>query len=142
MSPRNRISPSFTARDILLPPVTGAVLFLVTFALREGFSQPDREVLLNALCDGLTVPGIILTGLGLLRWVSDQGAFDGLSFGVRKAFGQVLREEKRNRMPKTYYDYVQSGEKNPRKSPKVLLITGLVFLAGAGIALGFYLNMG
>lgn len=140
MSARNKASWPLTAREVLLPPGIGVILFIAVFVFRQGVNAPDRETFLGALCDGLTVPGIILTGLGLLRWVSDLGAFDGLSFGVRKAFGQVLREERRNRMPKTYYDFVSAREKKTRKSPRMWLITGGLFLAGAFIVLRIYLR--
>ena len=141
MSPKNKMPWPLTAREVLLPPGLGAALFIAVFVFRQGLNASDREAFQGALCDGLTVPGVILTGLGLLRWVSDLGAFDGLSFGVRKAFGQVLREERRNRMPKTYYDFVSAREKKPRKSSRMLLITGGLFLAGAGIVLGIYLSI-
>ena len=141
MSPKNKMPWPLTAREVLLPPGLGVALFIAVFVFRQGLNASDREAFLGALCDGLTVPGVILTGLGLLRWVSDLGAFDGLSFGVRKAFGQVLREERRNRMPKTYYDFVSAREKKPRKSSRMLLITGGLFLAGAGIVLGIYLSI-
>ena len=89
---------------VLIPLGVGFALGVVTFAVQGGFKRGNEEALWHAVCDALTVPGILLTGMGLLSFVSEQGAFDGLSFGVRKAFGQILSEKRRNAMPKTYYD--------------------------------------
>ena len=130
-----------TAREVLIPLGIAVFLFFGTMLLNSGFTASDEAVLWSALCDALTVPGVLLTGAGLLAVVANQGVFDGISFGVRKAFGQVLSEEKRARMPKTYYDYVQIRGQKRKGSPRMLLIIGGACLAGAAVSLAVYLTL-
>ncbi len=113
----------------------GAGVFLI-----GGVPETGTEAFWRKLCDALTVPGVLLTGMGLLSLASAHGAFDGLSFPVRKAFGQILSEEKRNAMPKTYYDYVEARRAGSRGKNRGILWTGLGFLAGAGICLAIWLS--
>ena len=127
-------------RSVLITAGIGLAMGLAVFAARGGFRAETDEVLLLALCDAFTVPGLILTGLGLLSIVSGQGAFDGINFTARKAFSQVLGEKRREAMPRTYYDYVTARRKKQAKRPKTTLYTGLAFLACAIAALIFYLS--
>ena len=141
MSREKRYREPLAPRDILIPLGVGLVLGFVLFTLRGGFAAGEGEPFWRAVCDALSVPGLLLTCAGLFSFVSEQGAFDGLSFGVRKAFGQVLSEKRRSAMPKTYYDYVAAKRENPRTKPRVTLFIGLGFLLLSGIALAVYLNL-
>ena len=141
MSREKKYREPITPRDVLIPLGVGFALGVVTFAVQGGFKRGNEEALWHAVCDALTVPGILLTGMGLLSFVSEQGAFDGLSFGVRKAFGQILSEKRRNAMPKTYYDYVTAKREKQRTKPRTTLIVGLGFLVLAGIALAVYMSL-
>ena len=127
-----------TVRGILKAAAAGLVIGIAVFALRGGFAPEDRETFWVAVCDAFAVPGLLLTCTGLLSAVSGQGAFDGLNFSVRKAFGQILSEERRNAMPRTFYDYVEMKREKRGKKPRTVLYTGLGFLALAGAALAVY----
>ena len=128
-----------TARSILIPVGIGLFLALAAMLFREDSPGRDEEAFWRALCDALTVPGVLLTCFGLLSLVSEQGAFDGIGFTVRKAFGQIRSEAKRAQMPKTYYDYVTGKQETQRKKPLGTLYVGLAFLALAAAALAVYL---
>ena len=139
MSREKKYREPVTPRDVLIPLGVGLVLGLVTFIVQGGFAAREQEPLWRAVCDALTVPGVLLTCMGLLSFVSEQGAFDGLSFGVCKAFGQILSEKRRNAMPKTYYDYVTAKREKQRSKPRTTLFVGLGFLLLAGAALAVYM---
>ena len=141
MKKDRKASRPVTAREALIPLGIGTAMFLGAVALSGGFSATDRETLWRALCDGLTVPGVLLTGAGLLAVVTDLGAFDGLRFGVRKAFDQIRREEKRRETPRTYYEYVQASRQKEKKSPRMLLIVGGGFLLAAAVSLAVYMGL-
>ena len=138
MSREKGIREPITPRDVLIPLGVGLVLGAVVFTARGGFSAGDAEAFWRAVCDALAVPGLLMTSAGLLSFVSGQGAFDGLNFSVRKAFVQVFREERRNAMPKTFYDYVNQKQEKRREKPNVLLFTGLGFLALAAAAMAVW----
>ncbi len=126
-------------RRIVLPVIVGLVLTLAILMI-GGVPEAGTEAFWKKLCDAFTVPGILLTGTGLLSLVSDQGAFDGIAFPVRKVLGLFFSEEKRAAMPKTYFDYVAARQKRGAKKPRGTLFTGLAFLAAAGITLVIYLT--
>ena len=126
------------ARQILIPLGVG-LAFALGVLLTDGFPGIGTEEFWKKLCDAFTVPGILLTGAGLLAEVSARGAFDGIGFPVRKAFGQILPQEKREAMPKTYFDYVAARQGKAKNRSGATLRIGLVFLAGAGICLAVYL---
>ena len=126
------------AKTVIITAGIGLALGLGTWAAQGGFQAQDGEAVWRTLCDALTVPGVLLTGAGLMGVVSGLGAFDGLGFTTRKAFGQILSEEKRAAMPKTYYDYVRVREEKRGKKPRVTLWVGLIFLALAAAALGIW----
>ena len=122
-------------RDVLMPLGVGLVSGAVVFITRGGFSAENAETFWRAVCDALAVPGLLLSCTGLLSFASGQGTFDGLNFTVRKAFGQIFSEERRNRFPKTFYDYVNLKQEKRRKKPNTTLYAGLAFLVLAAVAL-------
>ena len=141
MSREKPIRDPVTPRDVLLPLGVGLVLGAVTFVIQGGFASGEREVFWRAVCDALSVPGLLLTGAGLLSVASEQGAFDGLSFSTRRAFGQILSEKRRGAMPKTYYDFVAARREKQRKKPRTVLYAGLGFLALALVSLAVYYSV-
>ena len=130
-----------TPRSVLIPAGIGLAVGIAVFAARGGFGAGTEEELWLAICDGLTVPGLMLTCMGLLHAVSGQGAFDGVSFTARKAFSQVFSEKRREAMPRTYYDYVTERRKKQERRPKTTLYAGLGFLACAVAALAVYFSV-
>ena len=127
-----------TPRDILIPLGVGLVLGIVVFTVQGGFTAGDTKIIWRNVCDALAVPGLLLACMGLLSFASGQGTFDGINFSVRKAFSQILSEERRNMMPRTFFDYVNLKQEKRRKKPNVLLYTGLGFLAFAVAALAVW----
>lgn len=126
-----------TAKNILIPLAAGTAIALAVL-LVGGVPEKGTGEFWKKLCDACTVPGILLTGMGLLGLLSGQGAFDGMAYPVRKAFGQILSEKRRAEMPKTYYDYVTERQGKSRKKHPCTLWVGLFFLVLAGIALILY----
>ena len=61
--------------------IAGAMAAGVFFS-RGGLTLTAPADILGALCDGLFVPGILLTGIGLLILVAGEGFFDIMSYGV------------------------------------------------------------
>ena len=135
---RERTREHVTLRSVLIPLGIGLLLSLVVLILRDGFAPMDEESRWTMITDALTVPGILLTGTGLLSVVSEQGAFDGIGYTTRKAFGQILSEKRRAEMPKTYYDYVTAKREKRRQKPHTTLFVGIGFLLLAAASLAIY----
>ena len=62
------------------------------------------------LCDAFFVPGILLSLIGMLVWISSTGFFDALGYAVRTAAHMFLPFVKTER--KSFYDYkMEKAEK-------------------------------
>ena len=90
------------------------------------------------LSDSFFVSGVLLTGAGLLLFVSNNGMFDMLSYGITTFF--VARKKNvKERKYKDYYEYKQAKSEKKR-SCAYLLIVGLTFIAIAALCLIGYYN--
>ena len=89
------------------------------------------------LCDALTVPGVLLICAGALVWVSNLGALDGLSYGLRLCF-RALIPGKRLRQEESYHDYVAARQEKRIKGYGFLLISGGITVAASVICLALY----
>ncbi len=120
--------------------ITTAVGLLLAFyvAYTKGvFSATEPVVIYHILVDSFFVPAVLITGMGALVFVSNEGAFDGLGFALKSFFGVFRRDKKK--IFNSYYDYKQSkGERN--RGFAFMLITGLGFMAVSGIMLLLYEN--
>jgi hypothetical protein len=118
--------------------ITLGVGLLIAFAIansRDVFAQTELSKIFHILTDSFFVPAVLIMGFGGLVFVSNEGAFDGLTYAVT-SFVDIFRKEKKNQYH-TYYDYKQS-KGNRDHSFGFLLICGLVFMAITGIMYWLY----
>ena len=78
------------------------------------------------ICDAFTIPGILLILLGILVFLSNQGAMDGLGYALSYAIKMLIPGNK-DRQEK-YFDYVS------RKRGRNISGYGFLFISG-GISL-------
>lgn len=115
-------------RRVLVTLLIGLAMAVGVLLSRGTFSATDSQTLLKDFSDAFFVPGVLITGMGALVFVSVQGVFDMMSFGVKKVLALVRSEEYRAKQPKTYYDYLKLQEERPRTAYGFLLRIGGVFL--------------
>lgn len=99
------------------------------------FSQTELYKVFHILTDSFFVPAVMITGIGALIFVSNEGAFDGVTYAVT-SFIDIFRKNKKNKYH-TYYDYKES-KANRDGSFGYLLISGLLFMVLSGIMLWLY----
>ena len=116
----------------------GLVLFLLVFGLQGGFPETDPGTKWRLICDGLFIPGALFLGIGLLAFVSQNGVFDMLRFGLMKVFSVMFTRRMKDDQPKTFYDYKLLKDQREPGSVGHLLWVGLAFIFLAGVALAFY----
>ena len=78
------------------------------------------------LTDAFSIPGIIFIMVGCLVFVSTDGFFDMITFGLSKAKSMLIPFSKKS--DETYYDYKQRKAKNRLTGYSFLFFTGLAFL--------------
>lgn len=110
------------------------------FISRGGLMLTAPADILGALCDGFFVPGIVLTSLGILVLVANEGFFDIMSYGLHSflvLFTPLRKAEKHEH----YFDYKMARAARRKKPRNVLLWVGLAFVAAAGVCLAGYALM-
>ena len=103
----------------------GALMCFGVILLRGAIPGPvSRLLLLLALADGFSVPGLLITLFGALVWVSSNGAFDAITYFFVNTFNVLFTKKH-----ETYYDYKLRKTGKEPMGVGFLLIVGLGFLA-------------
>lgn len=111
-----------------------AVAFSIAYN-KDIFNQTELSVIFHILTDSFCVPAVMILGIGLLIFVSNEGVFDGLIYAMT-SFIDIFRKEKKNKYH-TFYDYKES-KKDRDTSFGFLIISGLVFMAIMGVMYWLY----
>ena len=100
---------------------------------------------MNARClsDGCFVVGLMMTGVGMLTWVSTTGFFDMLSYGVIYGVRAVVGLFGGSRKPndQTFYDYKMAKEEKRGAAQYAILVSGIVFIALSVVFLMTYYRL-
>ena len=127
---RLRITDDHPWLRYVLAIVVGLLLALTVCFARDIFHETDAALIVRYLSDAFLVPGVLLTGIGLLSFLKKEGTYDGLTYSfhsMRMASARRFSDEAHDDMARTYYDYKQSV-KAKRKVAWHLIIVGGVFL--------------
>ena len=108
--------------------------FVFTFMWLNDYSLVTEQIeKYRLLTDAFSIPGVIFIMVGCLVFVSTDGFFDMITFGLSKAKNMLIPFSKKS--DETFYDYKQRKAKNRLTGYSFLFFTGLVFLMVAGIFL-------
>ncbi len=110
----------------------GLALAFVVMLLRDIFSQTDSREILVILNDAFFISGMCLVCVGGLVFVSNNGMFYMLSYGVSLIFS--VRKWSKGKKYKDYYEYKTAKEKK-QHGFAYLLVVGLAFIAVASALL-------
>lgn len=130
---RLRITDDHPWLRYVLAIAAGLLLALTVCFARDIFHETDVALIVRYLSDAFLVPGVLLTGIGLLSFLKKEGTYDGLTYSfhsMRMASARRFSDEAHDDMARTYYDYKQSV-KAKRKVAWHLIIVGGVFLLAA-----------
>ena len=109
--------------------VTIGVGLIIAFAVamsKDLFSQTDVMVIYQILSDSFLVAGVLVTGFGLLLFVSNEGVFDGLRYGF-KVLAQMFKRRP-TPVKETYFDYRTAKGRN-KLAFGYMVFCGIGFLA-------------
>jgi len=122
---------------ILILEAVVALLIARHQGLRAG-----NSFTLNAryLSDGCFVVGFMMSGIGVLTWISTTGFFDMMTYGVQYGIRVLVGLFGGNRRPqnKDFYEYKTERDEKRGKPVYSLLICGLVFIVLSLAFLGIY----
>lgn len=114
----------------LITLAVGIGLAIWVMISKDVFDEKRLFMIYQIIAEGFSVPAVLMLGFGGLIFVSNEGTFDSLSYGLTSFF-DLFRREKRNKF-KTFYDYRES-KKDKKLGFGFLLVCGLVFVAIAAI---------
>ena len=113
-----------------------AVLY-VTSRWDTSLSLTDKYCV---LCDGFSVPGILIVSIAVLISMNNLGALDGiayvLGFVPRLLFPAAFGQQER------YLDYVEARREKRVKGYGFLYVVGLIFLGFSIVFLVLFFNAG
>ena len=92
------------------------------------------------LSDGLFVAGVLLTGFGMMVWISTTGFFDMFSYAGHSllVLFSSLRSPKEH---ESFYDYKMKKEEKRGQAKPYILIVGIGFILAALVCLFLYYNI-
>lgn len=124
-----------TIKKYLITLAVGFLMAGLVMYSKDIFNQTELSEILHILTDSFSIPAVLITGFGGLIFVSNEGVFDGLAYGVT-SFIDMFRKEKKNQF-RTFYDYKESkSERN--MSFGYLLICGVLFIVIDAVMLILY----
>lgn len=124
-------------KKYLITMAAGLLAVLLIILTKDIFAQTDAKTIFHILCDAFFAVGVVMAGMGLLVFSTNEGVFDGLAFGVM-SFINMFRKDV-DKKYKNYFEYKES--KGDRKiSFGFLLVCGVVILAVSVIMYMLYLK--
>ena len=102
---------------------------------KDVFNQVELSMVFHILTDSFFAPGILIVGFGALIFVSNEGVFDGLVYGIT-SFLDIFRKEKKNQY-RTFFDY-KEGKGNRDTKFGFLIICGMIFILISCLMLFLY----
>ena len=129
-------------RYIALLLICAAVTWF--YVSSNGIKDKKKSEQYRILAGGFTIPGLLVTGLGLIMVISDTGSLDGVVFGMQTAFRMLTFQILSKNKPETYADFKDRRDEM-RQLRKLrgggfgyMLITGGAFLAAAMVFVLLY----
>lgn len=102
---------------------------------RGVLEQTELVKIYHILCDSFFVIGTLIAAIGALIFVSNEGAFDPIVYGLRSFWNIFKKREKRKL--ESYYDFRTA--RSEHKFPfGFILIVGLLLMAVSGVMFLLY----
>lgn len=111
------------------------IVCLFAFAYSRGvFKAPDAVHVYHILCDDFFLIGVLNMAVGLFMWVSNEGTFDLINYGMRRFWGFFFKDLN------TYADFTDYKESKEGRKVYFLnfVLYGALFIAIAYVFLKLY----
>lgn len=112
----------------LISFLIGLLIFVFGLWFQDVSQIHDIREWMKVLSNAALFSGVLLTGIGLLVLISEEGIFDGIRYTISSLWASLRNEKKRYA---TYYDYIKREKKRSKASS--MLIPGVCYLLFAVI---------
>lgn len=111
--------------------VFGLLIALSICLYRGVFTETDPALILRWLSDAFLIPGVLMTGIGLLSFLKKEGTYDGLGytfhsmkriFSMRRYMDPI--EEGSKAEDRTYFGYKENVREKRRVSWHLIIVGG------------------
>lgn len=123
--------------------VIAAALCVFILANRNVLAIEEKKVLYQALSDAFCVPGVVMLLFGVLFMIARAGAFDGISYAMKRAVAALIPLY-RDKAEK-YADYKEKKDKKREADKsfgvKPMFITGALFFATSLVFLALFYSV-
>lgn len=121
-------------RKYILAFFFGGLLAWFYISARD-FSSAELIEKYRMLCDAFTIPGLLMLMMGLLLAISNEGAFDGITYALTFAVRALIPFGRNRNDNEKYYDYVERKRAKRVHGYGFLFIVGGIFMAVAAVFL-------
>ena len=104
-------------------------LAVVCFFFEKPYAQTELREIIGKISNCFTVPGVLLSAIGGLSYVSYRGGYDGIGYAFSSFGLHNLWNIKQPKKYKTFYEYKESKDKKGRSWLPATLLVGLISLA-------------
>ncbi len=130
----SNIKKYFGAFFVMIAMTVGVLL------IREHFTADiTAEIKYLNLADAFSIPAVVMIMAGLLVWVTSQGGFDMISYGILRAKDSLIPGSRHS--GEQFYDYKMRKEKKRIKGYSFMFISGGIYLIPAIIFNILYYNV-
>ena len=113
-----------------------AVIFMLAY--ERPFDKQGAQEIVGTLSDCFAIPGIVMSGIGLLTYLGTLGVYDGISYVFSNfALHSIVPGMYKDKHD-SFYEYKQAKDQKGRKWLKELFFVGLCPLALSIILLVVY----
>lgn len=113
-------------KKYLITFVAGIVAVFAIIWSKDIFNATEAQMVFHILCDSFFAVGVVIAGIGLLIFASNEGVFDGLAYGVSLFINMFKKDP--SRKYRTLYDYKESRKKVDVKLAFMLICGGFFII--------------
>ena len=89
----------------VIPSVIALIVAIVICIKSDIFALETSAEVFTVLSNACAIPGGVLFGIGIILWVTDEGLFNGISYGM-KTVGRSLTARKDEKIKdEEFYEY-------------------------------------
>ena len=105
------------------------IITAVILAIREYSAADEAAVRFLNLADAFTIPGVIMLMAGVLVWISTEGVFDMILYGVNRGMASIIPFMRSS--DESFLDYKTRKQSKRIKGYSFMFISGGVYLIPA-----------
>lgn len=111
---------------LFITSIVAILMGIIVFAAVGGFKFENTKEIIRDICDAFAIPGFLLLAFGVLIFISNDGGFSMLSYGVKRIFYVFKKDAKLD----DFYEYKKKRVENPSPFKHLLIVGGIFFLIG------------